>query len=487
MVFVGGRVVDPASGLDAVTPVEIADGRVRSIGAVPATEATVLDVTGMTIAPGFIDLHSHGQSVSSMQMQALDGVTTALELEAGVSPVAMAYRLAANEGRPINYGFSASWAGVRMRVLGGIDIGASVQALLSGLGRPAWKQPASERELATVVEHLEIELGAGALGIGVLAGYAPETTREEYIEIARLARRHDVPTFTHARYKNQTGDSRTAYDGIAEIVEAARGTGAHMHVCHVNSTSLRAIDDVHAAVEKALAEGHRVTTEGYPYGAGMTAVAAPFLHPDNLPLLGIGPQNIVVARTGERIASAERLLELRGTTPGEAVIAHYLDEGEADDRDVMRRALIFPDTAVASDAIGFVTASGAAATGWPLPSDARSHPRSAGTFARFWRTMVRETGALSDAEAIRRLTQVPADILASVSPDMRRKGTLSVGSDADVVVFDPTAFTDRATYASPNQASSGMRHVLVGGEFVVRDNEMLPEARPGRAVRGAIR
>jgi N-acyl-D-aspartate/D-glutamate deacylase len=94
-------------------------------------------------------------------------------------------------------------------------------------------------------------------------------------------------------------------------------------------------------------------------------------------------------------------------------------------------------------------------------------------------------GLLDVAEAVRRCTLVPAQILEGVSPDMKRKGRVQVGADADIVVFDAQSIADRATYASPVETSIGISHVIVNGVFVVREGSLEPSARPGRAIKGA--
>lgn len=485
LAIVGGRVIDPESGTDAIRTVVVDRGTITAVTSDRPAARTTIDAGGRIVAPGFIDLHSHAQTIASLRLQAFDGVTTALELEGGSSPVDAAYAEAAREGRPVHYGFSASWAAIRMQLLDGAPPTVGPQAFFHHFGGDRWQQPATARELDEIVDRLEGELGRGALGIGILVGYAPETTREEYLRIARLAASRSAPTFTHARYKNQV-EPRTAVEGITEIVAAAAGTGAHMHVCHVNSTSLRAIDEVATAVEAARRDGLRVTTEAYPYGAGMTAIGAPFLDPANLPRLGIEPRNIAVIRTGERPATEERLRQLRAEDPGASVIIHYLEDTSADDQAVLRRALLLEDTAVASDAIAYTGADGELLTStWPLPPDAISHPRSAGTFTRFWKTMVRDSGLLSVTEAVRRCTLVPAQILADVAPAMKRKGRIQAGADADLVVFDPDTLADRATYARPHQSSTGVEHLLVGGTPLIRDGELDPTVLPGQPIRGA--
>jgi N-acyl-D-aspartate/D-glutamate deacylase len=484
LLFTGARVIDPETGLDGIRNVGITAGRITAVTSAPVPARSVVNVSGRILAPGFIDLHSHAQTMSGLRLQALDGVTTALELESGAASVTAVYDAVAAEGRPINYGYATSWAMARMRVLDDVEPVGGFLAFTANASLPRWQQPATRTELERVLGVLEGELNEGALGVGILVGYAPQTGRREYYSIAKLAARLGVPTFTHARFKN-ADDPETALEGAAEVVAAAAGTGAHMHLCHLNSTSLRAIDEVADIVASAQEQGLRVTTEAYPYGAGMTMIGTPFLHPGELSRLGIGPRNLVVAATGERPADARRLLELRAHDPGALVLIHYLDEQDADDWKVLERALLLPDTAVASDAIPFTGPDGhPMESEWPLPDGVFSHPRTAGTFSRFIATFVRDRQVLTPLEAVRRCTLVPAQLLEDVAPDMRRRGRIQVGAIADVVVFDLNTISDEATYHEPSRPSRGVEHLLVGGQFVVRDGAVLPDALPGSPIRG---
>ncbi|MGW6200776.1 amidohydrolase family protein [Kribbella sp. NPDC055110] len=252
-------------------------------------------------------------------------------------------------------------------------------------------------------------------------------------------------------------------------------------------TSLRAIDEVAELIDGARQSGLDVTTEAYPYGAGMTTVGVPFLHPDHLPRPGIEPSNLSIVATGERPKDAARLLQIRQEMPGALVIIHYLDEDKEEDVSLIRRALLMRDTAVASDAIPFTTPAGLVVEGdRALSPDASSHPRTTGTFARFLRTTVRESGALSLPEALRRCSLLPANILTGAVPAMARKGRVQVGADADLVVVDPEQVSDRSTYAGSQTSSTGFEHVLVAGQAVVRDGDVVATALPGRpVVRGA--
>ena len=488
LVLRGGRVIDPESGLDAVRDVAVARDRIAAVGTGLRAGAEV-DVAGQVVTAGFIDLHSHVSDLGGLRLQAMDGVTTALELEAGVTPVAEAYRRAAAQGRPVNYGFAASWAMARMAAVAGLPPDASLGAFMARISDPAWQRAAEPGQVTALLSRLEADLADGALGIGVLLGYAPAASPAEYLQVAGLAAEAGVPTFTHARDLIEMTPG-AAIDGAEEIVRAAGQTGAHMHYCHVNSTSQRHIERVLALVGRAQAAGSRVTAEAYPYGSGMTGIGAAFLAPERLGERSLAPSSLTYAPTGERIASEARLRELRRADPGGLVIIDLLSEDDPADRALLMRSLTFPGAVVASDAMPLTwTTPPADPAAWPLPAGAITHPRTAGTFCRAIRLLTRGEGAdgpggpAGMAGALARCSLEPARLLEDRVPAMRRKGRVQAGLDADLVVFDPDTITDRASYLRSTVPSAGIRHVLVNGTFVVRDGALVTEARPGRLVR----
>jgi len=487
IVLRGGRVIDPESGLDAVRDVAIAAGRVAEIGTGLGPGRADYDVAGLAVTAGFVDLHSHVSDIAGLRLQCLDGVTTALELEAGVTPVQTAYQNAAAEGRPVNYGFAASWAQARMEAVAGIAPDGTMAAFLASIANPAWQRPAAPAEITALLARLSADLASGALGIGVLAGYAPLTDPAEYLQVARLAAEAGAPVFTHARDLIELAP-RTRIDGAEEIVRAAGETGAQMHYCHVNSTSQRHIDRVLDLIARAQAAGARVTTEAYPYGSGMTGIGAAFLAPERLGERGLSPSSLTYAPTGERIASEARLRELRQADPGGLAIIELLDEDDPGDRQLLMRSLTFPGAIVASDAMPLTwTGPAPGPLSWPLPGTAITHPRTAGTFSRALRLLTRGDRPLSLAEALSKCSLRPARLLQDHVPAMRRKGRLHSGSDADIVVFDPATISDQASYAHSTRPSTGIRHVLVNGAFVVKDSDIVAGALPGRPIRAAPR
>jgi N-acyl-D-aspartate/D-glutamate deacylase len=504
IVLRGGRVIDPESGLDAVCDVAVSGDRVAEVGQGlrPARPGgTDLDTAGLVVTAGFIDLHSHVNDIAGLRLQALDGVTTALELEAGVTPVAAAYRRAAADGRPVNYGFATSWGLARMEAIAGVGLDGRFGTFLDNVASPAWQRPAGPAEVGRMLTRLSDDLADGALGIGVLLGYAPASDPAEYLRVAGLAAEAGMPTFTHARDLIELVPG-AVIDGPEEIVRAAGETGAHMHYCHVNSTSLRHVDRVLDLIGRAQVAGSRVSAEAYPYGAGMTGIGASFLAPERLGERGLTPSSLTYAPTGERVASEERLRELREADPGGLAIIHLLNEDDPADRELLMRSLTFPGAVVASDAMPLTwTGTPPDPLTWPLPGNAFTHPRTAGTFSRALRLLTREDrplprgggpawlegSRLGLAEALSKCSLYPARLLEDHVPAMRRKGRLRAGSDADIVAFDPDAITERSTYTDSTRPSDGVRHVVVNGAFVVRDGDIVPGALPGRPVRAGPR
>jgi Amidohydrolase family len=490
----GGRVIDPETGLDEVTDVAISGGEITEIGNGLPPAAVDVEVAGLVVTAGFVDLHSHAADVAGLRLRALDGVTTALELEAGVSPVATAYQRAEAEGRPINYGFAASWALARMSAVGGIALDGRLATFLANIATPAWQAAATPAQISAILTRLATDLADGALGIGVLVGYVPGSHPDEYLRVAALAAEAGVPTFTHARDLIELVPE-TPVDGAEEIVRAAAETGAQMHYCHVNSTSFRHIDRVLELVGRAQAAGSRISTEAYPYGSGMTAIGAAFLAPERLHERSLTPASITYAPTGEQVADEARLRELRAADPGGLAIIRQLDEDDPADLNGLLRSLLFPDAIVASDAMP-LTWPGPVPDQmtWPLPEGAITHPRTAGTYSRTLRLLGTDrggpagaSGSLGLTETLRRSSLLPARLLQDRVPAMRRKGRVQPGCDADIVVFDPATVSDQATYALPIRPSTGIRHVLVNGTFVVCDSALVTAAMPGLPVRATPR
>ena len=483
----GGRVVDPASGMDAIGDVAIVDGKIAGVGtSLPGAEREI-DATGLVVAPGFIDLHAHGQSIPADRMQAFDGVTTALDLEAGVLPVASWYDRQAEQGRVLNYGASCNWAFARMGAMIGFNGESSLEAFGTNMRDRRWiDNVASQAECSGILERLARGLAEGGIGVGILNAYAPGAGAQELTAVCQLAAEQAVPTFTHVAYMSAI-DPESAAEAYIRLIGYAGATGCHMHICHFNSSSKTDVARCVALVAKAQEQGLPITLEAYPYGTGSTVMAATFFaEPDFEARHGVGFDTIQRVADGHRFRDRAEVLAAQASEPASLVLWHVLDiENNAHHRDLLDLSVMYPGGAIASDAMPWTLSDGSTYTGdaWPLPADATSHPRSAGCFTRFIREWVRERQAVSLLEGVRKCATIPADILSASTPAMRAKGRLSVGADADIVVFDLETLTDRATFKAMNQASEGVRHLLVHGAPLIGDGVLDLAARPGQPVR----
>src|SRR6516162_9487166 len=486
----GGRVVDPASGMDGTGDVAVMDGKIAAVGSSLGSAERMIDATGLVVAPGFIDLHAHGQSIPADRMQALDGVTTTLDLEAGVLPVAPWYGRWAEKGRVLNYGAAANWAFARIGAMTGSNSESSLEAFGNAMRDRRWiENVASDVEVAGILDRLANGLNEGGIGIGILNAYAPGAGVQELTAVCQLAAKHDVPTFTHVAYMSRI-DPESAAEAYIRLIGYAGATGAHMHICHFNSSSKTDVERCRALVAKAQAQGLPIMVEAYPYGTGSTVLAAAFFSdPDFEARNGMGYDSVQRVTDGRRFRDREELLAAQAAEPSTLVLWHILDiENNAHHRDLLDLSVLYPGGAIASDAMPWTLPDGTSYTGdaWPLPEDATSHPRSAGCFTRFIRQWVRERQAVSLLEGVRKCALIPAEILAASTPAMRAKGRLQPDADADVVVFDLETLTDRAEFTAMNRPAEGVRHLLVSGQPLIIDGVMDVAARPGQPVRRPI-
>ena len=445
LVLRGGRVMDPESGMDAVMNVGITGGSIAAISAEPLVGREVVDVSGHVVAPGFIDLHAHGQDPFSRDLQVRDGVTTALELEGGAWPVDEWY--AKREGNwRINFGVTTSY-------------GAARQAAFSGNRRAATYDPPTPEQIDEIQESVARGLAQGALGVGIGLQYIPGASREEIFRVFQTAAPRGVTVFVHVRYAGLQ-EPETSIAAVQEMIADAAGAGGSVHIVHIGSSGLQQIPTVLDMIETAHDGGVDVTTEVYPYTAASTGIRAAIFDPGWRERLGGDYSDIEWVATGERLDSAsfEAYRE-----EGGRIIAHVIPQRE------MEYAIGHPAVMIASDGVGFI--------------DGRSHPRGAGSFARVLGHYVRKGGVLTLMEAIRKMTLMPAERLEAVVPSMKRKGRVTVGADADLTIFNAATVLDRATFAEPAQPSAGIPHVLVGGQFVVRDGELVVGVMPGQAIR----
>ena len=444
VVIANGRVMDPATGLDAVRQIGIRAGKIAAVSVESLTGRTVLDAKGLVVAPGFIDLHSHGQTPENYRFKAMDGVTTALEMEVGVSPVPSWY--AAREGKAlINFGATSGHLPARMSVMH--DTGTLLPR------DNAVERAATPQEQRETLAQVRRGLDDGALGIGVGIAYIPLVSRAEILDLFKLAAEKKTALYIHMR--NGGPVEPGAIDALQEVIADAAATGASLHVVHITSMGLRETPLCLEMIEGARRRGLDVTTEAYPYTAGMTDLgSAIFAEGWQARQGGISFGDLQWAATGERL-TAESFARYR--RQGGMVAIHSIPE------EIVKLAIANPLVDIASDGI---------------LENGKGHPRAAGTYARVLGRYVREQHALSLMDALRKMTVLPADRLG-----LKNKGRLAVGADADITVFDLQHVIDRATFDKPAQYSEGIEYVLVNGVAVVREGKIEEGKMPGRGVR----
>ena len=449
VVILNGRVMDPESNLDSVRNMGISKGTIKAITTEALEGNLKIDARGLIVSPGFIDIHVHllpGQDQINFAVKATDGVTTALDLEAGTEDVDRWYAM--REGKAIiNYGASASHAGARMIVMK--DPGPMFPT------GDAAKRAATESEIGGIKQQIEQGLDRGAIGIGLLLAYTPAATHEEILEIFRTANKFNAPCYVHIK--------SIYFESLQEVIEAADATRGPLHVVHINSVALKNTPKFLQAVSEARSRGLDVTTECYPYTAAATGLESALFNEGWQQTLGITYKDLEWAATGERLTE-ETFKAYR--QKGGIVIMHMMTE------DMIQFALKNPLTIVASDS---------------LLMGGKGHPRSTGTFSRVLGQYVREKKTLTLMEALRKTTLMPAQRLEGRVPAMKNKGRIRIGADADITVFDPEKVIDKATFKEPTKYSEGISYVLVNGVPVIKDSQLLTDVTPGKPIRAGVK
>src|ERR671911_517487 len=527
VIIKGGTVYDGSGRQPKRADVGLRGDRIATIGDLSrATATTVVDATGLAVAPGFINMLSHSTSSLIVDPRSLSeikqGVTTQIFGEGSMGPLSdrMKQRLRQTRG---DSGFQIEWTtlaeylsyletrGIPQNVASFIGAG-TIREHVIGLED---KQP-TPAQLDQMRELVRREMEAGALGITTALIYPPAffARTEELIELCKVAAKYKGKYTTHMR-----SEGNQLIEAVEETIRISREAGLPAEIYHLKASGAAnwpKMDQVFEMIRTARQRGLKITANMYTYTAGGTgldasmppwvwdggreagykrlqdsdtrkkiadAIRTPSNDWENLYALAGSPDRLLLASF-----RSEKLKPLVGKTLGEVAKMRGKDPVETimdlvlEDRsrvgtiyflmseDNLKKQIRQPWVSFGSDAASI------APEGDALRSSA--HPRAYGNFARLLGKYVREEKVISLTEAVRRLSRLPATNLG-----LDRRGFLKPGMFADVVVFDPQTIADRSTFENPHQLSVGVKDVFVNGTQVLKDGEHTG-AKPGRALWG---
>ena len=465
VVLQGGRVIDPETKLDAIRNVGILNNRIVQISNEPLQGKQVVDVSGLVVAPGFIDLHIHGRSNVEQEYQLHDGVTTALELEWGIEHIGKWYE--ERKGKAlINYGASVNWPFERFKAIGKYQpaVDSLLQLTLKGEANigtmtntilRAANETITPDAMNQTLVNIKTSLAEGGIGIGAPIGYLPKTNPNEMFKVYKLAGELQALVFSHVRNPDIIS--------IQEVIAVAILTGAPLHIVHINSMSLGNIGLSLEMVNTANKKGFDISTELYPYTAASTSLQSAMFDEGWQQRLGISYGDLQWVATGERLTK-ETFETYRKT--GGVVIIHAMKP------EWIKMGIAAPGVMIGSDGMTYAKLA---------------HPRTAGTFARVLGKYVREDKVIDLMTAIEKMTLLPAKRLENIAPSMRFKGRIQVGADADITIFNPNTIVDKATFEKGLEFSAGIEYVMVNGTFILKNGKTVSNFFPGQAVYGKFK
>lgn len=479
LVIANGRVMDPETNFDATANIGITGNRIRKISTEALKGQEVIDASGLVVAPGFIDTHFHWTRPIGYKLALRDGVTTAMDLEAGVygPRVDEWYQMHSGKSQ-VNYGTASGHEFARSKVMQGLPDSDLLDAPWSvvrsrGAGTAWFENVADLQQGNRMLKIIDEGLRQGALGVASTVGYLPGATAREMYEVQRVGARYGRLTAVHLRYT--PGTVTTEPNGAQEILTNAVALGAPAIINHFNNPGWELVQELLVKLRK---RGHNVWGEIYPYAAGQTTINAAFVKPENwVEKLGHKYEDTMQDPLSGEFYTLEKYKKVLAEAPATQIVLYKMPP------DAIPDWCRLPGVTYASDAM-------MSPGGWddpptwdtPYEKIPNTHPRLAGTRATCLRLAREEDIPLM--HVIAAASYNAAKYLGKTGLKvMQERGRLQEGMIADITLFDPKTVRDNATYAQGTLPSTGIPYVVVGGTVVVRDSKVLEGVFPGQPIR----
>lgn len=480
LVIINGRVMDPETMLDATMNVGIKDGRIAVISSDEIAGTETIDATGLVVAPGFIDSHYHAMDPMGSRMALKQGITTGLELELGVTNAKKWYEDMGRDGWVNNYGATSALMFYRAVVHDPEILPEWKDIPLTRPNFPQWSKLAAQdsvlgystvksniEQMNSIMQFIDEDLRAGALGLGSPSGYmATGLTSYEQFEAQRTAARYGRLTSFHTRFHGNPSTPTEATIGANEAMLNAVVLDAPMIIGHDNDYGWWEIEEKLQALRK---KGYVMWGEYYPYAKSGGTPQAEYLLPENfIDKYHYKYEEQVYDPSQDKYLTQHEVAELRETDPARQLIISLPAREKW-----MSLWIRTPGMTVASDAVPTFGPDGKLLPAEGDPTLYRGHPRTAGSAPKVLR-LGREEG-VPLLFTLAQLSYWPAMYLGDAGVvQMKERGRMQEGMVADIVVFDPVAVTDNATFRLGENGlpPTGISHVIVAGKAAVRDGEM---------------
>lgn len=478
LVIKDARVVDPASGLDQTTNIGITGKKIAIVTRENIEGKTTINAEGLIAAPGFIDLHAHGQDPYSEKVGVFDGRTTQMDLEAGALPVSQYFK--SKEGISLtNYGTSVSHASARLLAMDKVRSDGSpmmTHALekATKTGNKWASNIATQEQLVKIDELIKQGIEEGGIGIGVMVGYYPNANSDGIARIAKIAAKESSFLTTHPRFLSNTTPSGVL--GQQEFIALAMAYDVPLLLHHVPTNALADTATALDMIDSANAKGAKILAEAFPYLKGSSFIGTEILSEGWQQRTGMDYSDLIWVETGETLTKETFDKYRKERSDGFFLMEHIKQKD-------MLAAVLHPDVIIASDGMPLVDKNGEF-----LPFDAAfgqglGHPRSAGTFGTYLRLAI-DDGSLTMPQIIAKTAYLQAKFLETFVPSMKLRGRIQAGAFADLTLFNPKTVNGTAGYEAGTNSlpSVGFEYVIVNGKSVIKQGQLQEEIFPGEQI-----